>query len=82
MHLDQAKVETLRLPYFRLGPDSYRDDNDKEVKALTLIAIAAGSLFNLIIVLIGFHAFVSLKICLLFFGKKVKAIARLEGSKG
>ena len=47
MQLDQAKVETLRLLYFRLG---YCGSNE-EVKALTLVAIvAAESLFNLFIV--------------------------------
>ena len=41
--IDQAKVETLRLLYFRLGYCG----SDEEVKALTLVAIgAAESLFN------------------------------------
>ena len=45
--IDQAKVETLRLLYFRLGYCGI----DEEVKALTLVSIgAAGSLFNLFIV--------------------------------
>ena len=85
----QAKVETPRLIHFRLGYSG----NEEEVKALTLVAIGAAparvntpsdgeSLFNLFIVFYGFHAFVSLKFCLLFCGKKVKAHARLEGRKG
>ena len=44
MHLNQAKVETLRLPYFRLGYCG----SVEEVKALTLVAIgAAGSFWEL-----------------------------------
>ena len=42
--VNQAKVETLRLLYFRLGYCG----NDEEVKALTLVAIgAAGSFWEL-----------------------------------
>ena len=41
--INQAKVETLRLPYFRLGYCG----SDEEIKALTSVAIdEAGSLFN------------------------------------
>ena len=44
MQLDQAKVETLRLLYFRLGYCG----SDEEVEALTLVAIgAAGSFWEL-----------------------------------
>ena len=47
MQLDQAKVETLRLLYFRLGYCG----SDEEVKVLPSVAIgAAGSLFNFLIV--------------------------------
>ena len=39
--IDQAKVETLRLPCFRLGYCG----NDEEVKALTSVAIGAAESF-------------------------------------
>ena len=39
--INQAKVETLRLLYFRLGYCG----NDEEVKALTLVAIGAAGSF-------------------------------------
>ena len=41
MQLDQAKVETLRLLYFRLGYCG----SDEEVKAPTLLAIGAAASF-------------------------------------
>jgi hypothetical protein len=41
MQLDQAKVETLRLSYFRLGYCGI----DEEVEALTLKAIGAAESF-------------------------------------
>ena len=41
MQLDQAKVETLRLLYFRLGYCG----SDEEVKAPTLLAIGAEESF-------------------------------------
>ena len=41
MQLDQAKVETLHLLYFRLGYCG----SDKEVKVLTSVAIGAAESF-------------------------------------
>jgi hypothetical protein len=41
MQPDQAKVETLRLLYFRLGYCG----SDEEAKALTLVAIGAAESF-------------------------------------
>jgi hypothetical protein len=41
MQLDQAKVETLRLLYFRLGYCG----SDEEVKVLTSVAIGAAESF-------------------------------------
>ena len=41
MQLDQAKVETLRLLYFRLGYCG----SDEEVKLLTSVAIGAAESF-------------------------------------
>ena len=44
MQLNQTKVETLRLPYFRLGYCG----SDEEVKALTSVAIGAAESFWLL----------------------------------
>ena len=41
MQLNQTKVETLRLPYFRLGYCG----SDEEVKALTSLAIGVAESF-------------------------------------
>ena len=65
--IDQAKVETLRLLYFRLGYCGI----DEEVKAITLVAIgAAGSLFNLFIVFLRPSCFRFSQVLFTFLRKK------------
>ena len=77
--IDQAKVETLRLLYFRLGYCG----SDEEVKAQTLIAIgAAESLFNLFIVFLMPSCFrFSQVFVYFFFGKKSKSHCPARGQE-